>query len=130
MEFLVRLADDKYIKNGNCKSIVQATRMLFASCETQIKQYDQYEWRWARYYNEMCDIISYLYRPLIEHIYSLYASQAKPGYPLALSLSKFKLIWIKLGLMNADYFQERDILMAYNLGMMLQVDELFSDRIF
>ena len=131
MEVLVRIAEEKYIKNNVEDNYTGAVKALINDhCLPYFKQFDAQKWRDDRYWNEECDDVLKYYRPVLENIYTQYSKKkVKPGQKKFMSLEELSAICKKADVYD-EFFVERDSNLAFNLAMMTQFDELGSDRIF
>lgn len=131
MEVLVRIAEEKYIKNNVEEAYEGAVKALISDhCLPYFKQFDSQKWRNDRYWKEECDDVLKYYRPVLENVYNQFSKKkVKPGQKKFMSLEELSTICKKADVYD-EFFVERDSNLAYNLSMMTQFDELNSDRIF
>ncbi|CAD8076826.1 unnamed protein product [Paramecium sonneborni] len=131
MEFLVRLSEDKYIRNQpGSPSYAQATRMILDQCLPYMSQFDSHKWRMERYFIEQCDDVCKKHKQVIDYVY-MHNSQkkVKPGQAPFMCLDELKDVCNTANLYDEN-FVERDVNLAFCLSMLTQVDELESDRLF
>lgn len=129
MEILVRIAIDKYYKSGIVLSHSEAVIMLI---ENNILRYLSNilsdKWRFDRYINEDVDNILKSNKRLLKNIFGRFsAKKVKPGQKPFMCLAEFDSIVQGCELINEN-FTVREICLAFNLGMMTQVQELDGDR--
>ncbi|CAD8171615.1 unnamed protein product [Paramecium pentaurelia] len=130
MEFLVRVSEDKYLKTKVANNMLEATKMILEQCKSYMSTFDAQKWRNERYFNEQCDDCLKFFKPLLNHLYNKYSvKKVKPGQKKFMCLDEIHEICSQANLYD-ERFVERDADNAFNLSMMLQVDELESDRIF
>ncbi|CAD8099201.1 unnamed protein product [Paramecium primaurelia] len=130
MEFLVRVADDKYFKQKQANSMLESVQMILQQCRPVMEQYNAQKWRDDRYFNEQCDDCLKYFKPLLNQVYNRFSSKkVKPGQKKFMCLDELHEICGIAGLFD-ERFVDRDADLAFNLSMMLQIDELESDRIF
>lgn len=125
----MRLAEDKYLKTGLARDIVEATRMILNQCDPMLTEFDAHRWRTNSYFTEECDFACKYYRPIVDSLYRAYSKKkVKPGQRRFMSLDELSEICTKSGLFDEN-FVDRDVNLAFNLSMLTQVDELESDRL-
>ncbi|CAD8165096.1 unnamed protein product [Paramecium pentaurelia] len=130
MEFLVRVSDDKYLKQKQANNMVDSVQMILDQCRPIMQQYNAQKWRDERYFNEQCDDCLKYYKTLLNYVYNRYSiKKVKPGQKKFMCLDELHEICGQAGLFD-EKFVDRDADLAFNLSMMLQIDELESDRIF
>ena len=131
MEILVRITLDKYYRSGNVPYQSEAVVMLM---ETNVLPHLGHifadKWRYERYLNEPCDTALKANRHLLKNVFGKFSvKKVKPGQKPFMCLSEFESIILGADLINEN-FTVREICLAFNLGMMTQVQELDSDRQF
>lgn len=131
MEILVRLAEDKYMKNNPNIEHKDALKTLINDhVFNVIKNHNSQIWREERFWNEQCDICLKNYLQVIKDIYKKYSgATAKPGEKNFMSLGELHQFCNDSKIFD-DNFVDRDANLAFNLSMMTQVDELNFDRVF
>ena len=129
LEILVRIAIDKYIKNKICDTASEAVVRLFQEHVSKtLNSYNIKGWRESRLWNEKCDLVLKAYLTLLKDIYSRYSGQkSKPGQKKFMSIDELRRFCSDCDLL-AENFQDRDVSIAFNFSIMLQLDELSSDR--
>jgi hypothetical protein len=133
LEALIRLSDEKYIKNNLADNFTSALGILLTeSIIPQAGEFDHDNWRSSRYFCEECDVLIKRYRGILEQVYKRSSKlKVKPGEKPFMSVDEFKQVCVRVDLASGKFEKtERDASICYNLAMMLQVDELESDRIF
>ncbi len=125
MEILVRVAHDRYVRNGQCKSDFEAySSMYHEFLLPVISKYDSNIWRETRYLNEDVDYMYKAHKPILDAIYNKYSGRKTlPGQKNFMSLDEFKELSNDAGLLNENY-TTRDIDQCFSLGMMTRIDEL------
>lgn len=135
LEVWVRMAEQKFITTGVLHSYPEAVdRMLKDHILSYISlndtAYNGQRWRDERYWNEECDTVYKSYLPVVQSFYKKYSGlKTKPGQKKFSCLEEINRLVSEAQLLN-DNFVDRDIVVAFNMSMMTQVDELNSDRIF
>lgn len=135
LEIWVRLADQKFIQNGLASTFPEALeKTLNEHVLPYVNQNDQYfvpqKWREERYWNEEVDTVYKSYLPIAISLYRKYSGmKTKPGMKKFTCIEELQKLATDAGILN-DNLVDRDIVIAYNLSMMTQIDELNSDRIF
>lgn len=131
LEGLVRLSDQKYISNGLATTIPEALKMLLEeNVKPYITKFDHQKWRVERYWNEDVDCVVKSYMPIFKGCYKKYSGlRTLPGQRKFMCLEEFNRLLTDMGLFN-DNLGERDATLLFSLGMMTQLDELGSDRIY
>jgi len=119
MEIMVRLAKDKYIKNGACQNVTDATKMLYNDCLKQLFcKFDCHLWRKNILWCEENDLV---YKRMFRAVTSLYekysGKYALPGAVKYMSLDEFITLVTDAGVVNEN-FGAREISPLFNLSMM------------
>jgi len=131
MEVMVRVAEERYIKPGTAQNFAEAVEISLRDNLMPIyNKYNAQIWRDEKYWNEQCDDALKYYKPALDNIYARFSiKKVKPGQRKFMCIEEFHDIYRQANLLDEN-FVERDIYLAFNLGMMTQVDELSSDRTF
>lgn len=80
MEFLVRVSEDKYIKNGTSIYYTEAMKLMYDAIKSEIEKRDNNKWRNERYFCEECDELCKYYKTVFDHLYSRYSKKkVMPG---------------------------------------------------
>lgn len=129
LEIMVRIANDKFIRNKITNNIVEAIMILFANnVESALSKYNTNTWRTEEYMTDNIDYLLRAYKPLLEHVYKKYsAKEFIPGKALSMSLSEFRSLCIDAKLIN-EHFTVREVDVCYNRAMMTQSDYLNRSR--
>lgn len=134
MEVIVRLAEEKFVKSKVCESYFEAVKKIIE--EHFIEKFKRSfhfinTWREKYYWIEECDIVLKYYKDiLLIPLYDAHSGKkTKPGKKKFMCLDEFNAL-VQKGQLFGDTCGERQMYMAFNLGMMVQVDELNSDRMF
>lgn len=124
MESLVRLAEEKFKKNGVFDNFSDSVETLLRDhLLPLVPQYNAGQWRLEKYFTEYNDILVKKYRPIFSAIYRRNSKlKVKPGERPFMCLAEFRSILERSGL--NPYFPERDSYVSFNCSMMTQVDEL------
>lgn len=135
LEVWVRLAEQKFISNHIVNNIVEAVEKLLSDhLLPYIKAHEPFffpqKWREERYWTEDVDAVYKSYLPVVQALYKKYSGlKTKPGQKSFTCLEEMQKLATEAGILN-DNLVERDVVAAFSLSMMTQVDELQSDRIF
>jgi len=131
LEGLLRIAEQKYLGSGQVSTYADAMNMLMdESVKPFIAKFNHHQFRPDRYWNEEVDTVYKSYLPIIRGIYKKYSGQKTlPGQKKFMCLEEFNRMMSDGGLYS-DNCGERDATIAFSLGMMTQLDELNSDRIY
>lgn len=79
-------------------------------------------------WNRECDNVFKSYMPILKDLYARYSgAKAKPGQKKFVSLDELKRLCTDCDL-YAEGFQDREIAIAFNNSVMIQVDEVNYDR--
>lgn len=129
MEIFVRLALDKYLKTGICRTYDEAIIKMFSeNVIPYLKRFDSQEFRLTKLYRESCDKVLRKHMQILKDIYRKAASvDANPGEDYFMSMNEFVNLVALSGVVD-DGFSTREIGTIFNLSMMSQVDEIHSDR--
>jgi len=129
MEYFVRVAKTKFIKNKICDNIIQAFRKIYDEhLKDSLEKYDCHKWRTANLWNENWDYVFKRYLTAVKKIYDNFSGKyALPGAPRFMSADEFYDLVDVTGIVNDD-FGQREINPIFNCSMMTQKDELNSDK--
>ncbi|EAR90532.2 hypothetical protein TTHERM_00120780 (macronuclear) [Tetrahymena thermophila SB210] len=135
LEVIARIAIDKYIRSGACKNAQESLCNFFSNKQVREK-FEEIEdpqaWRDTKYWIEECDIIIQNNLEMIQGLWNKWANSKKSekrGFQTTQTMSINEFIdMVKNYNLLDDFLTERDILLAFNLAMMTQVDELNNDR--
>lgn len=135
LEVWVRLADQKFISTGTVNTFPEAVDKLlndhvlpYINANTSI--FLSQKWREERYWNEQVDTVYKSYLPIMQGLYRKYSGmKTKPGMKKFTCVEELQKLAVDAAILN-DTLVDRDIVVAFNLSMITQVDELTSDRIF
>lgn len=124
VEFLIRVALDKYFRSGICKSETEAILMFFNSNFLKIQAYDQDKWRWDRFFTQECEDVLIDNRDILQNVFDLNSGKkAKPGEKKFMQVEDFLSICQMHELMS-ESFNLRQIILSFHMALMTHVDEL------
>lgn len=128
-ELLVRVANDRYVRNKICSTIPQGfSKLLEDNLKYLISLYDSNVWRNQKYFNENTDVILKAHKPILDSIFKLYSGRKSlPGQKPFMSLEEFRQLAVDAKLVP-EKLPTRDIDTCFVLAMMVQVDELYEKR--
>ena len=129
MEMLVRIANDRYIRNKLCTSIVEAfQKLLDESARLLLSAHDSNKWRKIEYMCEEVDVVLKSYKPLLDNIFKLYSGRKSlPGQKPFMCLEEFRQLCVD-GKLIPEKLPTREIDSCFSLAMMVQIDELYEKR--
>lgn len=128
MEIIVRLAMDKYVKTKICATPGDALANLLVDIRKVLNMNPINDFRIKSLWNHKCDLVFKTYLPILKDAYHHYSGQkTKPGMKKFMCLEELRRFCSDSQLLG-DAFQDREILIAYNFSVMLQVDEVNNDR--
>ncbi|CAD8184428.1 unnamed protein product [Paramecium pentaurelia] len=132
LEMWIRIAEDKYIRNGIAKSFEEALKWLWEDhLKEEFNKYNSQTFRDSRYWNEQCDLCMKHYKTILDSVYIRYSvKKVKPGQKPFMSLQELQDMCSHIGLNQLDTYGPNTSLFAFNKAMMTQIDEVNSDRIF
>ena len=124
MESLVRLADEKYRKNGIFDQMSECIGALLTDhLKPMYHKFETEQWRSSAYFTEHNDTLIKLYRPVFKEIYRRNSKlKVRPGDKPFMCLEEFKEVCQLAGLFAPGCAVERDCMVNYNVSMMTQVD--------
>ncbi|OMJ69565.1 hypothetical protein SteCoe_32683 [Stentor coeruleus] len=127
LEIIIRIANDKFIRNKVTSNIIEAIMTLFAdNIEIFLNKYNTNTWRLEEYMTENIDYILKAYKPLLEYVYKKY-SLKETLQDLYMSLNEFRNLCIDAKLIN-EHFTIREADVCYNRSMITQSDYLNKTR--
>ncbi|CAG9324752.1 unnamed protein product [Blepharisma stoltei] len=129
MEILVRIANDRFLRNKICTNIADSVQKIFKdNFLRNMTQMDTNIWRDQKYLCEEVDLVLKAHKPILDAIYKKYSGKKTlPGQRVFMCLDEFRSLCTEGGLVN-DNFASREIDLCFNLAMMTQVDELYKKR--
>ncbi|KAL4468590.1 hypothetical protein ABPG74_005093 [Tetrahymena malaccensis] len=135
LELVIRIICDKYMRNGNCKSVQKAIQKFFNKKSIQQvfeEVEDPQKWRDERFWNEGCECVLKNHIDTIKEIWNRWADSRKEDkrslkFQKSMNIYEFTDMMKHFKLLN-ETFTERDILIAFNLSMMIQVDEVNNNK--
>ena len=129
MEILVRVANDRYVRNKICGNLVDAVRKVFLEHFTQVmKVYTNSVWREAEYLVEEVDLVYKAHRPILDHLYKKYSGRkCVPGQKAFMSLEEFREL-CRDARLTSEKGTVREIDLAFAVAMMTQMDEVYKKR--
>jgi hypothetical protein len=124
MESLVRLAEEKFKKNGIFDNFAESVEAILRDhLQVLVPLYNANQWRLEKYFTEYNDALIKYYRPIFTAIYKRNSRlKCRPGEKGFMCLAEFKSILERSGVNS--YFAERDSYVSFNCSMMTQVDEV------
>ena len=118
MEFIVRLSEDKYIKQGQASNFTDAVKMMYEQIKNEVDKYDAHRWRRDRYFTESCDDVCKRYKAVFDNVYPKFSKKkVMPGGKKFMCLDELFEI-CSLSSFLGDNLIERDVNAAYNLSIM------------
>lgn len=129
MEYFVRIAKTKFVKNKICKDTAEAIEKLYNDhLKSNFEKYDCHKWRTTYLWNEHCDYVFKRYMTAVKKIYDTFSGKyAMPGATKYMSSDEFFDLIDQIGIVDDD-FGQREIIPIFNCSMITQKDELDSDR--
>ncbi|EGR30607.1 leucine rich repeat protein, partial [Ichthyophthirius multifiliis] len=135
MEIIVRLSDDKYIRNKIFNDQVEALNAFlddgYLKALQKLPMIQQ--WRNDYLWNEKCDFCLKNYLKILKNVYDVYSdtsiTQKQYKSQKYISAQQFRKICIDCNFIN-DQFIEREVNLIFNLSMITQVDEINCDKHF
>ncbi|CAD8082483.1 unnamed protein product [Paramecium sonneborni] len=129
MEVLFRLANDKYIRSGQCKNFADAVYRLLKELEQHYEILDNsQQWRKQRFWTKEVDMILQFKSPFLKKLYDLASDLTNKKW-------YFKLKWISIKefrefckLYTNDILSEKQVTVIFNYSMQTQADEVTQDR--
>lgn len=81
MEVFVRIAEEKFLKQGLAQNMAEATqKMLDEHLLQEINKYSAQSWRDNVYWNEKCDDCLKFYKHILDNVFKNYSvKKVKPG---------------------------------------------------
>ncbi|CAK83556.1 unnamed protein product (macronuclear) [Paramecium tetraurelia] len=129
MEVLFRLANDKFIRSGQCKNFADAVYRLLKELEQHYEILDNsQQWRQERFWTKEVDLTLQFKQPFLRKLYDLASDlTSKKWY--------FKLKWVSIKefrefckLYTNDILSEKQVTVIFNYSMQTQADEVTQDR--
>jgi hypothetical protein len=129
MELLVRIAIDKYIKPGICKSESDAIKKLVEGYPLEyMSKFDISKWKWERLYNEECDTLLTSKLQLLQALYNKYLTKnLRPGEKAYMGVEEFLQFCTETDQLS-DTFTTRHATTCFHLATIHQVNEFTSNR--
>jgi NLR family CARD domain-containing protein 3 len=128
LEIIVRLAMDKYHKTKISPTPGEALANLMVDLRKVLNVVAVNDWRTKYLWNHKCDLVFKTYLPILKDAYHRYCGQkTKPGMKKFMCLEELRRFCVDSQLLG-ESFQDREIFLAYNFSVMLQVDEVNNDR--
>lgn len=127
LEVIVRIAYDRYIRNGLCKSVSESlSRMLNEHLLPRLTTFNSDRWRIETYMNEQVDLTLKAHKPILDSIYKRYSGRKTlPGYKPFMCLEEFRDLCNDSRLVNENLVA-RDTDLVFSLAMMTRVDEVYK----
>ena len=124
-EFLLRLANDKFLKSKQVSTIKEGLELLMHNYLIPVvKTFDTSSWRSKFYLVEDVDCVLKAYKPILEFVFTKYSMLGK-GSLDKMNLFEFRLMCGELGIMNGK-FVVRDIDWCFRQAMMTEIDEILE----
>ena len=125
LEFLIRVALDKYFRSGLCKTEAQAIKRFFdLHFLKHLTMYNQDKWRNDRLFNKLCEDVLIEYSDVLQAVFFLNSGKkAKPGEKKLMLLEDFLGICQQHNLLN-EKFNIRQATLCFHMSLMTHVDEL------
>ena len=129
MELLVRIANDRYLRNKLSSTPSEAfQKLLDDNIRLLLSSYDSNKWRKSYYMIEEVDIVLKSYKPILENIFKIYSGKKSlPGQKPFMCLEEFRQLCID-GKLIPEKLPTREIDSCFSLAMMVQVDELYEKK--
>lgn len=129
LELLVRIANDKYVRNKVCQTNSQAFTMFIKDhLKTGLAAHDSSIWRKTEYLNEEVDIVLKAHKPILDAVFKIYSGRkALPGQKAFMCLEEFRQLCID-GNLIPQKVPAREIDTCFGISMMIQIDELSQKR--
>lgn len=129
LEMLLRVADQRYVQTGKCKSMCSAVasvmKSLAAVADAKVSELDGFQD--AFHTDEVDDVIK-KHHGILQEVYRRYSGHvAPPGAARFMSFGEFQDLLEAAKAYNNDFVPRRCGL-AFRLGMMTQADEVFRSR--
>ena len=129
MEILVRIANDRYVRNKICKNAAESfEKALIEHYITALKTYDTRVFRKEVYMAEEIDYFIKAHKIIFETLFKKYSGKkGNPGQKPFTSLEEFRQLCNDAGIIS-ESFTTREIDVCYSQSMMTQIDILFKKR--
>lgn len=129
LEMLLRVADQRYLQTGKCKSMCSAVASVLTSLATvadaKVSELDGFHD--AFHTDEVDDVIK-KHHGILQEVYRRYSGRvAPPGAGRFMSFGEFQELLEAAKAYNNDFVPRRCGL-AFRLAMMTQADEVFRSR--
>jgi len=129
LEFLLRLADQRYIQSGDKPNLAEALRAVLGALndlgEALVLEIDTF---FEALHTEASDEVYKRHRHALQLVYKEFSGKnTKPGALVFMSLSEFQELLDLMEAHNADFPHQRSGF-AFRLGMMTQAEETYSSR--
>lgn len=130
IEVIVRLANDKYIKNGACKTLSEAVKLAWENnFEPYFSTFDAQEFRDDKLWREEIDVLLTRFQTGMQIVFQKNVGKlAAPGLArVPMCLDEFVNMFAEAGLID-ERFGQREIGPHFSLAMMTNVRETESER--
>ncbi|EWS75791.1 hypothetical protein TTHERM_000118777 (macronuclear) [Tetrahymena thermophila SB210] len=135
LELIVRIICDKYMRKGNCKNVQKAIQKFFdkKSIKSVIEEIeDPQKWRDERFWNEGCEQVLKNHIDTIQEIWHRWADSKKEEkrnlkFQKSMSIYEFTDM-VKHFKLLSESFTEKDVQIAFNLSIMIQIDEINNNK--
>ncbi|CAG9334427.1 unnamed protein product [Blepharisma stoltei] len=129
MEILVRIANDKYIRNKVCSTVGDAIEKLAQTHLIPVfSKYDSNKWRYEKYLVEDVDLALKVHKMILDAIFKKYSGKKTlPGKKPFVSVEEFRTLCADAQFIR-EGFTTRESDICYSLSMMTQVDDLYKNK--
>jgi hypothetical protein len=127
LEFLIRIALDKYFRSGICKTEEESIVTFFdRNFMRNIKIYDQDKWRWDRLFTHEAEDVLKENRDVLQTVFELNSGKkSKPGEKKFMLIEDFIGLCQFHGILN-EVFNLRQATICFHMALMTHVDEINS----
>ena len=128
LEILIRISNDRYVRNKISGNIIDAARKLFNELLLPIMTKYNMEWRSQVYLTEDVDLVYKAHKPIIEAIFKKYSGRKSlPGQKYFMSIEEFRDLCRDAKFEN-EKCTNKEIDLAFILAVSVQVDEVNKKR--
>lgn len=129
MEILVRIANDRFVRNKICKNAAEAfDKFCNENLLEVLKSYDNRISRTDEIMVEDVDYFIKAHKVIFEALFKKYSGRKSvPGQKPFMSLEEFRLLCSDTGITD-ETFTTREIDVCYSQAMMTQIDILYKKR--
>lgn len=130
LEVLIRIANDRFVRNKICGNVVDACRKLFVEqvLPSMSKFNKSFQWRQTNYLTEEVDLIYKAHKPILEALFKRFSGRKTlPGQKLFMSLEEFRDLCKETHL-ETEQCSQKEIDLSYIISISIQIDEVFKKR--